>query len=161
MPKIENNVVELFEETKEDAARRLRREKKRAWVKANPEKYRAQQRRWYHKNIERIRKSEADRKRAYYKKFPHKYREKSLHDSYGLTVADYDRLCKAQYGVCAICKKPESECRQGVLHIDHDHTTGVVRGLLCELCNRMLGNAKDNPDRLIAAAHYLIEKRNA
>ena len=47
----------------------------------------------------------------------------------------YDRLIAAQRGVCAICGAPPKTRR---LHIDHDHRTGKVRGLLCQRCNRAL-----------------------
>lgn len=61
----------------------------------------------------------------------------------GLTVAQYDELLKAQGGVCAICKRPESILHHGknnqVLAVDHDHDTGAIRGLLCFGCNIGLG----------------------
>ena len=58
----------------------------------------------------------------------------------------------AQGGLCAICgrKQPEKW-----LAVDHDHETGVIRGLLCSRCNSGLGQFKDNPDRLRLAADYL------
>lgn len=59
---------------------------------------------------------------------------------------------------CAICGKPETAKNQyGIknLAVDHDHTTGQVRGLLCMQCNQMIGKAGDNPDVLEAAAQYL------
>lgn len=76
--------------------------------------------------------------------------------AYGLTPENYDSLLKAQGEVCAICggtNKPGKD--GGLLHIDHDHSTGKVRGLLCGQCNRGLGHFKDNPDSLRKAALYL------
>jgi len=68
----------------------------------------------------------------------------------GVTREDYDRALAEQKGRCAIC---ESEPRR--LHIDHDHATGKLRGLLCHHCNTALGNLRDDPERLRAAIRYL------
>ena len=53
----------------------------------------------------------------------------------GVTDADYARMLEAQGGGCAICGTPPKSRR---LHVDHDHKTGNVRGLLCYRCNRAL-----------------------
>ncbi len=70
---------------------------------------------------------------------------------YGITRDDFYALLAAQQGVCAICGGVESQR----LHVDHDHTTGAVRGLLCGPCNRGLGSFRDNPRSLQAAVTYL------
>ncbi len=70
---------------------------------------------------------------------------------HGLTLADYDEMFRLQDGRCAICRCGSSKR----LHVDHNHETGLVRGLLCYLCNTMLGNSKDQPGILEAAASYL------
>ncbi len=77
---------------------------------------------------------------------------------YGITVEDYDRMFDAQGGVCAICSRPASggPTSASRLHIDHCHTTGKVRALLCSTCNLGVGYFADDPDRLIAAAAYLL-----
>lgn len=80
-------------------------------------------------------------------------RKYHLMSIYGITVDEYDALLKAQGGVCAICGKPPKTRRLGV---DHDHKTGVVRGLLCYFCNhRLLGGVKDDVEKLRAAVKYL------
>lgn len=63
-----------------------------------------------------------------------------LKRKYGITLSDYERLLKAQGGVCLICHSPESR-KDGQLHlsVDHDHQTGQVRGLLCVRCNTLVG----------------------
>jgi hypothetical protein len=61
-------------------------------------------------------------------------------------------MAAAQDYVCAVCKRdPE----KGHLHVDHDHVTGKVRGLLCGACNRTLGLTSESPERLRALAEYL------
>lgn len=74
-----------------------------------------------------------------------------LISTYGITIWDYERILEEQDNKCAICRLMTSY----ELHIDHDHSTGKIRGLLCRECNHGLGNFRDDPIRLIAAAHYL------
>lgn len=76
---------------------------------------------------------------------------------YGITVQTYDRLLAKQGGMCAICNRPSGKRR---LAIDHCHSTGVVRGLLCTRCNQGLGHFQDNTDYLVNAAKYLQESRH-
>ncbi|GII83354.1 hypothetical protein Ssi03_13440 [Sphaerisporangium siamense] len=72
--------------------------------------------------------------------------------TYGLEAGEYDALFKAQGGACAIC----GGTRKQRLSVDHCHKSGVVRGLLCRLCNsRLLTAARDSPDVLRRAAAYL------
>ena len=84
-------------------------------------------------------------------------RSKAAHENrvvatYGLKRGEYDKLFEAQGGVCAICGQP----RKQRLSVDHDHKTGLVRGLCCRMCNgRLLTSARDNPETLRAAADYL------
>lgn len=78
---------------------------------------------------------------------------------YGMTVEDHDAMLAAQDGVCAICGNPPDP--DGVraasrLHIDHDHATGRVRGLLCNLCNVGIGKFRDDVDLLAGAMAYLL-----
>jgi hypothetical protein len=83
-------------------------------------------------------------------KSPAKAREYQLKAKYGITPEDYNSLFAAQGGVCAVCSRP-----QGRLHVDHDHSGGAVRGLLCGACNRALGLLKDNTGVLASAIRYL------
>jgi hypothetical protein len=68
-------------------------------------------------------------------------------------VEEYEAMLSKQCGACAICKRPSPDGRR--LHIDHDHSTGLVRGLLCHDCNRGLGIFKDSHVILKAAVKYL------
>ncbi|MGE3341519.1 MAG: endonuclease VII domain-containing protein [Candidatus Altimarinota bacterium] len=72
---------------------------------------------------------------------------------YRLTPEDYQFLLEKQNGVCAICLQPSSDDRS--LAVDHCHTTGKVRGLLCMRHNLLLGFAQDDPQILTAAIQYL------
>ena len=76
---------------------------------------------------------------------------------YGLTPEDFEAMVATQGGRCAICGRI-SDAR---LHIDHDHETGAVRGLLCADCNGGVGLPGDDPDRAEAAAAYLRRERAA
>jgi hypothetical protein len=73
---------------------------------------------------------------------------------YGVTKVKYFEMLKAQNGQCAICKVEHAR-----LYVDHDHKTDKVRGLLCEQCNFLLGNAKDNVNTLVSAIQYLEPQR--
>jgi len=76
--------------------------------------------------------------------------------SYGLTPTQYDARVTLQGGRCAICQTiPQGGGRRGTLHVDHDHASGAVRGLLCVDCNLILGKSHDSPEQLRAAAAYL------
>jgi hypothetical protein len=68
---------------------------------------------------------------------------------YGITAAEADYLLEQQAGLCAICKTAPA------VHVDHDHATGAVRALLCFNCNGGLGQFKDDPLLLHAAAYYV------
>ncbi|MGV9891761.1 endonuclease VII domain-containing protein [Streptomyces sp. NPDC003395] len=83
--------------------------------------------------------------------------EQALKYNYGMTMADYKERLESQGHRCAVCGE-ESERR---LHVDHDHRTGAIRGLLCEWCNHAIGKAKDDPARLRAMAEYLERHERA
>jgi hypothetical protein len=72
---------------------------------------------------------------------------------YGITAAEADHVLRRQEGLCAICRKAPAA------HVDHDHNTGAVRALLCFNCNGGLGQFKDDPAVLRAAAQYVEEHR--
>lgn len=75
---------------------------------------------------------------------------------------DYERLLAAQGGRCAICGGTEAKHGESTrLHIDHNHETGEVRGLLCNNCNRALGYFHDQWELLDIARLYLTRNRPA
>ena len=124
-------------------ARRLKRYRRnrereiarvRAWQKANPERVKA----WRQKNRARVLR---------------KLREIHLRNKFGLTVQEYAGILQAQSGVCALCECPPTP---GIsLHVDHNHGTGEIRGLLCVRCNNALGLFREDPDLLRRAARYV------
>lgn len=77
-----------------------------------------------------------------------------LKNLYGLTVEQFDELNLKQGGLCLICGQPEPVSAQ--LHVDHDHDSGRVRGLLCIHCNTGLGKFKHSPELLDKAKKYLL-----
>jgi hypothetical protein len=108
----------------------------------------ARSKEWYSKN-KNVKKKAA--RKHYYKK------------KYSIDIDIIPLLLEEQGNMCKICKtsihlKGTLDASQAV--IDHCHTTGVVRGLLCNLCNMGLGSFKDNPDLLEEAKKYLKENKN-
>lgn len=85
-----------------------------------------------------------------------------LDAGFEFTGEQYRALLRKQHGVCAICHEPERRVIRGRvnrLSIDHCHTTGRVRGLLCTGCNRGLGYFSDNPHKLKSALKYIVLHR--
>jgi hypothetical protein len=85
---------------------------------------------------------------------------------YGLTMEAYEQMLTGQNGLCACCGRSETR-RVGrkkrsenapLLHVDHCHTTGRIRGLLCSACNQALGLLEEDPQRIKALLHYVEER---
>lgn len=83
-------------------------------------------------------------------------RELHLRKSYGLTVADFEAMLTAQGGGCAACGIKSVRRTGHSFHVDHDHSTGAVRGLLCGSCNVALGQLGDSTVRIQQLLAYLI-----
>jgi hypothetical protein len=114
-----------------------------AWRAANPEKHAAISHRWYEKNKPRLSAKSKATSRLY---------------KYSLTQADLKDLGDRhnwRCGICAIELTDSGSDRRCGLHVDHDHLTGKLRGILCYACNCSLGLMKDDPRRLERAAAYL------
>jgi hypothetical protein len=110
--------------------------KSKAWREANPEKAQVNRKRHYEENKERS----LEYSRWY-----------SLKKKFGLSKEQYEALLEGQNHVCAICGKG---CTKA-LAVDHCHTTGKVRGLLCNNCNRGVGHLKDSVENMTNAITYL------
>ncbi|MEK6884804.1 MAG: endonuclease VII domain-containing protein [Nanoarchaeota archaeon] len=133
----------------------------REYRQCDPEKNREQARKWYKNNKEtylpklrtqrkqnpkgvnmankKWRSNNQERRKAYY-----------LAYYYKITTEEYNQLLKSQNGICAF-----PSCRRIILHVDHDHKTGKVRGLLCTQHNVGLGSFKDNIQQLAEGIEYL------
>ena len=81
-------------------------------------------------------------------------RSNHLKNKYGVSEEDYSEMLSEQEGVCAVCEVGT----ESTLHVDHNHTTGEVRGLLCVNCNTGLGKLQDDPKVLAKAMTYLLER---
>jgi|SRR4051794_26353060 hypothetical protein len=124
------------------AGRREREiERVKQWQRDNPERYAARMRR-YRKSG---RKAIANRK-------------SHLKRKYGLTPEQYDEMLRGQRGGCAICGRSPGEFP---LHVDHDHATGEIRGLLCVGCNNGLGLFDESEELFNAAVTYLQQRSRA
>lgn len=83
----------------------------------------------------------------------------SLKFNYGIDMLEWRDILDAQGGVCAICKCPSrggTSKRSRGLHVDHNHKTGKVRGLLCHFCNIGLGHFNEDPVLMQSAIDYLM-----
>jgi hypothetical protein len=150
------------------------KESRREWYWKNREKvseYQRQQyykdrekeleyrRRWYYKNHEKALKyhqqyrcKNREARREYARRWYRQNREKRLMQRYSLGPGEYEQLFASQGGVCAICGNEPGKRR---LCVDHSHTTGEVRGLLCSRCNAALGMFDEQIKVLKSAIRYL------
>lgn len=113
------------------------KDQRKRWRKNNPDKCKAMQARWKIANPGKLLSAS------------HRWKLKHL---YGMTECHYEALYVKQDGKCLIClKKPTRK-----LTVDHCHSTGKIRGLLCNNCNRSLGWMGDNIQTLDRAKKYLM-----
>lgn len=139
------------------------RAQRRAWAVAHPEKVReirAKARRKYRmEHPEEARAYATERNRKWNATNPDKRREhnrRSLLRKYGLTLERYEAMLVAQGHACAICQRHQTGSLHRQLYIDHDHRTGIVRGLLCYRCNTALGQFGDDAAGLWKALNYVM-----
>ena len=91
-------------------------------------------------------------------------RNSNLRNRYGLTPEDLEKMLRDQDNKCAICGREiflhgTSVDKNKIAHVDHDHKTGKVRGLLCKTCNTGLGGFMDNTEYLLSAISYLKKNK--
>ena len=103
----------------------------RRWRRENPDKTRIQDL----KNLDRMRR-----------------------ETYGIGNDGVEELLDRQGGTCAICGTDDSGSREW--HVDHDHVSLKIRGILCSRCNTAIGLMNDDPQRLKGAADYIWRHRN-
>lgn len=97
--------------------------------------------------------------KAYVANNPEKRKSTVLKNKYNIELSTYNKMLAAQNNLCKICKSSDPGPK-GTFAVDHCHSTGKVRGLLCYSCNTGLGFFKDNIDNMIAATNYLKENSN-
>jgi hypothetical protein len=86
------------------------------------------------------------------------FRLRSRCQHHGITVDQYKQMLADQEGKCAICREVPDHGRWMDFVIDHNHTTGRVRGLLCTNCNFGLGHFDDSIERMTTAAMYIAKE---
>jgi hypothetical protein len=108
----------------------------------------------YHRRPE-VKKREKAYSKGYHYRPEIKRRQQSyaLQRTFGITIVDKETLFDIQNGSCAICKRKLNEISKA--HIDHDHKTDKIRGLLCHNCNTALGMLRDDTGILYEAIKYL------
>lgn len=96
-----------------------------------------------------------EKRRQYSRDHPDRVRNTDLRVRYGITLEQHREMLAVQAGRCAICGRAEKK-----LMVDHNHTTGQVRSLLCHLCNTMIGCARESAEILVRAAAYLYSEQH-
>ena len=133
------------------------------WVALNREQHNAHSRRYHASNREKAltaqkrwremnREYEAQRSKGYHSANPHVQRRSGLKRRYGLTLEAWDAMFESQGKRCGCCGS--SDPGGGQWHTDHEHLTGLVRGILCRHCNHMLTRF-NGEDRLLKGVEYL------
>jgi hypothetical protein len=131
---------------------RCRRIKQKEWVEANPERMqrrRDRAKQWAKDNPEKKRKHGLDWKKRNIESVREKGFAYHIEKTYGLSVDEYNKILENQNALCAICKENKK------LWIDHNHSTGTVRGLLCPSCNSLIGYLETYEHLLTKAVQYL------
>lgn len=103
----------------------------------------------YRQNKEKV----AQYWKEFRKRFPQKRRDWQLRKDYGITLNEYNEMVLAQNNSCRLCnispiKKPV---------VDHNHTTGKVRGIVCHGCNTLIGFFESRPQAIDNIKQYLME----
>lgn len=124
---------ERFKEVR-DYERNYFRVYRSEWRKANPDRERESSRKFQAKA---------------YKADPVKHRQRAAAARYNITVPEYQALIARD--LCDACHRSSDK----VLEIDHDHATGLIRGVICHGCNSALGHTRDDIDRLKGLIFYL------
>lgn len=130
--------------------------KKRNWGQSNPEKIKQYNQRYFAKNKTKyklLNKKWREENRQIYNAL---CRASRIKYKYGIDSHAYEKMFNKTGGRCYICNKHQDELTAR-LNIDHNHTNGKVRGLLCRPCNLAIGLLNDDPILLSHAINYLNE----
>lgn len=140
----------------EENKRELKLARWRRWASRNRDSEAERARQWRENNRERSREYQRGYYHASGGKEVHTARRRDAfrQSAYGISPAEFQALLASQGGKCGVCQTPEPRGKS-TWHVDHDHTTGIVRGILCITCNIALGMMHDDAARCRAAADYL------
>jgi hypothetical protein len=144
------------------AAKEQKRLLMKAWRESNQERIKAYQKEWRAKNAELVKGYQKAYQAGYQRKpgVQHEKWVRNLRRNYQMTPEQFNELWATQNGKCGVCEvlmNPRGRDKDAAC-VDHNHATGEVRGLLCRGCNHGIGNLKDCPEVLEAAAQYLRSK---
>jgi len=117
--------------------------------KKNADSRNKQRKKWGEKNPDKL----AEYRKRYKLKNGRRVRNQHLVSTYGITIDQYESMLNDQNGKCWICKNSFK-----TLCVDHCHSTGRIRGLLCKNCNFGIGKFKDNIKNLENAIKYLTKE---
>lgn len=150
----EKERVRKSRENPSDEERKARNEYARKWNAKNRDRLNAEKRERLKNDPEYAAKINAQ-DRARYPKKAISQRSNRLNRTYGITLEDYKAMYSAQDGKCWICEESKPPNGKGGLVVDHCHTKGHVRGLLCSSCNTGIGKLKESIKSLQRAIEYL------
>ena len=125
----------------------------REWFAKNPERLKEYRKAQYAKNRDKVLSANAKWRAGNMERVRATNRKAKLKQNYGLTPDEVAALKEAQGHACALCLEVKP------LNVDHSHSLGKVRGMLCTSCNTSLGKFKHDPALLRAAADYIEAHR--
>ena len=142
----------------------------REWKQRNKDKVAAKQKEWREKNPEKRKEAKAawdkanpEAKKQHNKTFKTKnplyFIDKHLRLTYGIGLDEYNALLTVQNHRCAGCGIASNDAPRQKLYVDHCHSTGKIRGLLCQHCNTALGMVKDNIETLSSLISYIKQQK--
>jgi len=118
------------------------------WYERNKEKATTKVKEWRQKNIDAVKRYRTENRQKNYRQ--------ELVRKYGVELTWFDEKLKTQGNVCVCCKRQfEFGNKQTTPHVDHCHSTGKVRGILCNRCNTVLGLCEDNKELFKNLIGYL------
>jgi hypothetical protein len=129
---------------------------KSAKLRTKTPKYRSWRRLYEKTNKDKILAAERNHRAT-----PHgraRKKDSALRARYGIGLEEFNLLLENQEHRCAVCRDRLDTSVSRFVHLDHDHVSGTIRGLLCWRCNLGVGYFKDDPKRLEAAAIYLFRR---
>lgn len=130
------------------------KETQRRWRKNNPGRAKELYTQWINNNPEKAKKMHQKAQKQYYRKNKEKKAARERQRKYGISMEQYEDFLKIQNNSCAGCLTQNPKGR-GSWHVDHNHKTNKVRGLLCHDCNFVLGLVKDDSDTLERLSAYV------